>query len=224
MSILRSVGIGDVDGLVNEVYPIEGEPLSARAVAAHLARVGDREPPRPGPIPPAFERFTAQARVAIIAAQRGDSNYAEPVDLLRGLLTVEDGVASRVLAHHEVTRSAFESDRPRPAQRPSEQGRWAVGSSTPLAPSPRSTHGRAEDHLRGRQPQLGQLYSDPTRRLIAEESLRQAFQHGHQRIGTGHLLLAIIAEDDHAASETLGDEDPESIRADVINALPGDET
>lgn len=224
IAIMHDVGIDDIDALVHEVYSDDREPLSSDAVDKYLARVGHREPPRPGPIPPVFERFTDQARTAIIAAQRGDSNYAEPVDLLRGLLTVEDGVAARVLTRHGITRSAVEASEPRPSAQQAVHGPWAVGSNTPIAPSARSVSHQPEARLEAGQPRLGQLYGDATRRLIAEESLKQAFQHGQKRIGTGHLLLAILETKDHAASAILVDQDPDSLRAGVIDALPGDET
>jgi len=58
--------------------------------------------------------------------------------------------------------------------------------------------------------------------LIAEESLRQAVSHGHRLIGTGHLLLAVIDDNNQEVAAILGD--AESIRTEVITALPGDET
>lgn len=224
IAIMHDVGIDDIGALVNEVYPHHGEPLRREVVDKYLPRVGHREPPRPGPIPPVFERFTDQARVAVIAAQRHDSNYAEPVDLLRGLLTVEDGVAARVLTQHGVTRAALEAGGPRPSHHQAGEGPWAVGSNTPIAPLPQRVSHEARNHLAARRPQLGQLYSDAARRLIAEGSLRQAFQRGHKRIGTGHVLLAILETNDQRASEVLGSHDPASIRAAVVDALPGNET
>lgn len=222
IAMLREVGIDDIDALVNEVYPRHGEPLSPEAVDKYLARLGHPDPPRPGPIPPAFERFTDHARAAIIAAQRSDCAYAEPVDLLRGLLSVEDGVAARLLAQHGITRSAPEADGPRLSHAQAARGPWAVGSNTPIALSPRSVSDQAKESLSARRPQLGQLYSDAARRVIAEESLKQAVQHGHERIGTGHVLLAVIDEDDQAASAIL--EDPASIKIELTNALPGAES
>ena len=222
-AILRALGIDDLEALVDEAYPERGVPVASEARASYRTRVGrSRGRPQPGPTPPVFERFTAQARDAIIAAQRGDSGYAQPVDLLRGLVTTEDGVAPRVLMQHGLTPAAFESDRRQSSGPRSGRGRWGVGSSTPIASSSRNSAGHAKDHLRGRRPQVGQLYSDDTRRLIAEESLRQAVSHGHRLIGTGHLLLAVIDDNNQEVAAILGD--AESIRTEVITALPGDET
>jgi hypothetical protein len=225
MAILRGVGVDDVEALVDEVYPDRGGPIAPGQLASYRAWAKrGRERPRPGPIPPVFERFTSQARAAIIAAQRHASGGVEPADLLRGLMTVQDGVAARVLAPHGVTRPGPEGGGSRPSRHRAGQGRWAVGSSTPLAPSPRTDGDRAKDHRPAREPQLGQLYSDAARRVIAEESLREAFLRGHPRIATGHLLLAILDTNDQAASAILGGQDLNRIRAAVINALPGDET
>ncbi len=78
---------------------LRSEMYSLRRHAAQLAASG-RTPPSPGPIPPIFERFTSQARVAIDAgieqANRLNDPYVEPVHLLFGILDAKAGVAASV--------------------------------------------------------------------------------------------------------------------------------
>jgi ATP-dependent Clp protease ATP-binding subunit ClpA len=73
--------------------------------------------PSPGPIPPIFERFTAQARDAINVgigyARNVDDPYVEPDHLLFGILTVKAGVAAAVRTRYgwHITPAEFAQPR-----------------------------------------------------------------------------------------------------------------
>jgi hypothetical protein len=59
---LRDAGITDGKQLVDAAYPVTRAPLSAEQVRSYGLRIGaTRSPPQPGPGPPVFERFTAEA-------------------------------------------------------------------------------------------------------------------------------------------------------------------
>lgn len=186
--------------------------LTLRSSKGYAERARYAEAPRPGPIPPVFERFTTQVPAAVVAAIRfpRDGAYIEPVDLLLGLLSVPDGLAATVLASHGVVlqraKARIESLRPDRRQRP-RRHRTAKG---------RSAQARMES-------ELPQLISEAARRLVAEEALKQAHENGQGAIGTGHLLLAILEEGNGAISEVLGGKDVPAVAASVRHALPGDE-
>src|SRR5205807_8043609 len=153
-AILRDVGIEDPVALVNEVYPPRRRPWPPEQVRRYAVRLTiAHHPPQPGPIAPVFERFTAQAHAAVLAADRSAEDvYIEPFHLLLGMLQVPDGVASKALAAHEVTvahaRSRVDGRRPNRSPRHVPQG-------------------YPPDKLFG-------IPTDPTRRVLAEESLRRA--------------------------------------------------
>jgi ATP-dependent Clp protease ATP-binding subunit ClpA len=215
MAILRSVGVDDSEGLVSEVYPVRRVASGSRGGHGLPARLGrSREPPQPGPVPPVFERFTAEAHTAIVAVGRfaGEGVYVEPFHLLFGLLEVGDGVAALSSARHGATleqvlaraEHAFPG-RSFPPQ-PRRPAAWV-----PPGPPP------------GRRLPT-QLFTDAARRVVAEGALAQAHHRGHRAIGTGHVLLAVLDTGDGPVSELLGGKDlARRISADVIEALPGDE-
>ncbi len=100
--ILAHVGVSSARALVDAHYAVTGPPVDYALIerrAAQLASIGSAAP-SPGPIPPVFERFTAQARAAINAgieyARKTDDPYVEPGDLLYGVLTAKAGVAAAV--------------------------------------------------------------------------------------------------------------------------------
>ncbi len=212
-AILEGVGVDDPAALVNGTYPPSRRPpLRAEQVRDYAARARYLEPPRPGPIPPVFERFTRQARAAVMASNRftDDGEYIEPFHLLLGLLWVQDGVAATMSARHGVIIEGAQAraDLLRPRRRPRLR--------QPIV-EPRPPHLRLE-------PELPHLLTDATRRLIAQAALKQAHEHGHSTIGTGHLLLAILATGDDAVYELLGGSDAaERLAATLTKALPGDE-
>ena len=127
--ILAELGIGSAQALVDAdqglppIRPAVGHALLERR-AAQLAAHG-MEPPSPGPIPPVFERFTAQARTAISAgvehARRADDRWVEPAHLLFGVLNAKAGVAAAVRTRYGWHRPPARSAEP-PAYSPRATG------------------------------------------------------------------------------------------------------
>lgn len=211
-AILGSVGIDDPEALVNGTYPPDRRPpLNAEQVRRYAERAVYVEPPRPGPIPPVFERFTAQARAAVMASSRfpRDGDYIEPLDLMLGLMSVPDGVAATVLASHGMglAQTSGRIERLRPSR-----GHRAT----------RPMQERRPPHLR-LEPELPQLISEAARRLVAEGALKQAYENGQRTIGSGHLLLAVLDGGNGAISDVLGGKDAVAVATSVRHALPGDE-
>lgn len=209
VKILRDVGIDDVQRFVDARYPAHRAPLGAEQVKSYALRAGaTRTPPSPGPIAPMFERFTAQAHAAYLAADRSAEDvYIEPLHLLLGLLQVADGVAAMALGTHDVTlaraRTRTGHDRPSP-------------SSFRRFP-PRMYPPPPEDEIFG-------IPADTTRHVLSQESLRRAHQYGHAAIGTGHLLLGLIDIDDANVMAALsGPAAAQDVWATVVELLPGDE-
>jgi ATP-dependent Clp protease ATP-binding subunit ClpA len=98
--ILDQLGIPDADALVDAWDPVAQPPVPPAIIRrreAQIAEYGHR-PPRPGPIPPIFERFTAPAREAVNAgadvARTLDDFYVEPVHLLLAALNANGTAAT----------------------------------------------------------------------------------------------------------------------------------
>ena len=197
-AVLRELGIGDATALVDAAYPARRPPVQTEAAArrARALGAGKRTPPSPGPMPPVFERFTAEARGAVDGAVEQarslQSAYVTPAHLLVGVLLAQAGVVTGVRARH---------DRP-----------FAAATT------------RALETLAGRASRATGIFSVPARALLAEEVLEIADRLGHRSLGTGHLFLALIEDPDEDTAEILGAL-PERgrLRAEVIEAMPGDE-
>ena len=69
----------------------------------------------------------------------------------------------------------------------------------------------------------GQIPFTPRAKKVLELSLREALSLGHDYIGTEHILLGLVRDDDGAAAQVLRDRelDPERVRNAVIQALGG---
>lgn len=194
-TILREVGIDDVERFVDSRYPAARGPLNVEQVKSYALRVGtSRSPPSPGPIPPVFERFTIAGSSAVAAGERSatelEHEYVEPFHLLLGLLGTDDGLAARVLRRHvdvdEVTRRVR------------------------LFGSGRSLHATG-------------IFSGEARQIVARDALKHTYRLGHASIGTGHILLATL-DTNGVVSRILGEQPvAERIAAEVIEAIPGDE-
>ena len=100
--ILGQLGISNVQALVDSAYPATEPPVDHAIIERRAAQLADSgsAPPSPGPIPPIFERFTAQARAAINAgieyARKVDDPYVEPAHLLFGVLNAKAGVVATI--------------------------------------------------------------------------------------------------------------------------------
>jgi ATP-dependent Clp protease ATP-binding subunit ClpC len=140
-----------------------------------------------------FERFTEQARQAVVAAQweaRGlGHDYIGTEHILLGLLTVEDGLAAEVLASLGV---GLDEARRRVVE--------VVGA--------------------GDRAPTGQIPFTPSTKKVLELSLRKALGLGHNYIGTEHILLGLAREEGTATRILLDfDVDETKVREAVIAKL-----
>jgi ATP-dependent Clp protease ATP-binding subunit ClpA len=197
-SVLSALGVADVIALVDANYPARRPPVDPAMVELRAQQLAThrRTPPSPGPIPPVFERFTAQARRAVDAgverARLIDAHYLAPAHLLLGLLGTKEGVVAGVLARHgyQVDPAAGPGTEPRPA------GAYRAVPTFDAA----------------------------ARRIVAETVLEIAHRHGHRELATGHLFLAILEDPDEDTARVIDlFARPSQIAAEVIEALPGDE-
>jgi ATP-dependent Clp protease ATP-binding subunit ClpC len=125
-----------------------------------------------------FERFTEQARRAVVRAQeeaRGfDHNYIGTEHLLVGLRCEEPGAAARTLESAGITVDAV--------------------------------RGKVETLVgRGQEPQAAHIPFTPQAKKCLELALREAMKLGHNHISTGHLLLGVISQQDSVAVRVLGE-------------------
>jgi hypothetical protein len=73
------------------------------------------------------------------------------------------------------------------------------------------------------------IFTDRTRRIVAQDALSYAYRHGHPWIGTGHLLLATLDAQDRAMDRIVGSGAMGSgpvhdrLARSVMRLLPGDE-
>ena len=69
----------------------------------------------------------------------------------------------------------------------------------------------------------GQIPFTPRAKKVLELALREALSLGHNYIGTEHILLGLVRENEGVAARILldFDADPEKIRNAVIRMLPG---
>jgi ATP-dependent Clp protease ATP-binding subunit ClpA len=104
--ILGELGVSSAQALVDAFYPVTEPPVDHAIIERRAAQFADNgsTAPSPGPIPPVFERFTAQARAAVNAgieyARTVDDPRVEPAHLLFGVLNAKAGVAATVRARY----------------------------------------------------------------------------------------------------------------------------
>jgi ATP-dependent Clp protease ATP-binding subunit ClpC len=143
-----------------------------------------------------FERFTDGARNVIVHAQDEARalrhNYIGTEHLLLGLLREDEGVAARVLSSFDVT-----------VDRVREHVRSVIGEGD--EPLERS----------------GQVPFTPRAKKVLDLSLREALSLGHNSIGTEHILLGLVRENEGVAARILLDSgaDAEMIRRKVLDTL-----
>jgi hypothetical protein len=205
--VLAGVRIDEVEALVDSIPGGRRAPVSDEQVKQYLLRVaGRRGAPRPGPVPPVFERYTAQAQRAVRAAVETaallEHANVDPLHLLLGCLHVPDSTAAQVLEAEP-------------------------------APSDMVTVGEAMERARMYGPpsshQATGIFSDATRSIVAERALTYTYRADHARIGTGHLLLATLDARDHTVGRIIGSGTMGSVPLlgrlgrSLARALPGDE-
>jgi ATP-dependent Clp protease ATP-binding subunit ClpC len=144
-----------------------------------------------------FERFTARARQVVVFAQEEARalrhGYIGTEHLVLGLLREEEGLAARVLESLDIT-----------VERVRAQVVYIVGSPAEEVTS-------------------GQIPFTPRAKRVLELALQEAQSLGHNYIGTEHILLGLVRENEGVAARILldFDADAEKIRNEVIRMLSG---
>jgi ATP-dependent Clp protease ATP-binding subunit ClpC len=145
-----------------------------------------------------FERFTDRARQVVVLAQDEarafEHNYIGTEHILLGLLGEEEGLGARVLESFDIT---LEEARAQVLQRVSP-GDGAV--------------------------MRHQLPFTPRAKKVLELALRESMSLRHDYIGTEHLLLALVRENDGVAARILLDYggDADKVRHEVVRMLGGE--
>ena len=124
-----------------------------------------------------FERFTSEARRAIVLAQeearRLQHNYIGTEHLLLGLLAEPDGIAARAAGRFGLDLTAGRNDVTE-----------IIG-------------------IGQQRPKGGHIPFTPRAKKCLELSLREALQLGHDYIGPEHVLLGIVRESEGVAAQIL---------------------
>lgn len=223
VALLRELGVADVAALVDAAYPHRRPPLDPETVARKARVAHNRSAPRPGPIPPVFERFTTEAREAIeeglASAARLEDTYVEPTHLLIGALSVPRGVVANMRGRRG---GELEALRERATTlRLDARSRRLDALGERMAP-PRIEE--RSQRLDARSPSPTSILADAAREIVAQDTLAVAHRLGHRPLTTGHLLLAILGRPDpqivelRSAVPAIG-----AIEAEITDALPGDE-
>jgi len=199
---------------VDAHYAVTGPPVGHAIMKRRAAQLasGGSAAPSPGPIPPIFERFTAQARGAIKAgvqySRRADDPCVEPGHLLSGVLAAKAGAAAAVR-----TRYGWPSPPPQPSY-PEATGRYCREGERPSVLI----------HTEPRDSRATGIFSAAARRIVAEDVLIIAERLGHRAVTTGHVLIAVLERADEATSEIISPlPDVREVAAAVTDALPGEE-
>ena len=217
--ILAELGVQSAQALVDadQGLPPIGPPVDHALLERRAAQLAARgiEPPSPGPIPPIFERFTAQARAAINAgiqyAFEVDDPRVEPVHLLFGVLNAKAGVVATVRTRYgwQIPPGQF------------AQARYP-GAPGIFSPDPR--HENVFVYVQPPYSRATGIFSPDARRIVAEDVLVIAERLGHRALTTGHVLIAILESPSEHTSEIISSlPGIREITAAVIDALPGQE-
>jgi ATP-dependent Clp protease ATP-binding subunit ClpA len=149
-----------------------------------------------------FERFTERARQVVVLAQEQSltlgHDHIGTEHILLGLLGEQEGLAGRVLVSLGLTQELVCAQVVR-----------IVGSSE-QAGGERAAGARAR-----------QVPFMPDAKRALELALREALGLGHDYIGTEHLLLGLVREDEGLAVRLLREFDvtPELVRGEIVRAL-----
>jgi len=142
-----------------------------------------------------FERFTDRARRVVVLAQEEarmfNRDYVGTEHILLALIREEGGVAAQALESLGITEEGAR-----------QQVEEIVGRDQP-------------------GPQQGHLPMTPRAKKVLQLSLREAIALGHGYIGTEHILLGLIREDDGVAIRVLNGlgVDPNRVRQQVIQRV-----
>jgi ATP-dependent Clp protease ATP-binding subunit ClpC len=144
-----------------------------------------------------FERFTERARQVVVLAQDEarafGHNYIGTEHILLGLLREEEGLAARVLESLDITV---------------EEVRAQV----------KRLIGQGDEEIA-----TGQIPFTPRAKKVLELALREALSLKHSYIGSEHILLGLVRENEGVAARILlsFDADAEKIRNETIRMLSG---
>jgi ATP-dependent Clp protease ATP-binding subunit ClpC len=144
-----------------------------------------------------FERFTERARQVVVLAQDEaralKHNYIGTEHILLGLLREEEGLAARVLERLDVTVEEVRA----------QVARIIGPGDEPIV--------------------SGQIPFTPRAKKVLELSLREALSLKHNYIGTEHILLGLVRENEGVAARILVDfdADAETIRNEIMRVLSG---
>jgi ATP-dependent Clp protease ATP-binding subunit ClpA len=215
--ILAELGISSAQALVDGRYPATRLPVDHAIIQRRAAQLdaNGSEPPRPGPIPPIFERFTVQARDAISTGIRYsrevDDPRVEPAHLLFGALSAKTGVVATARTRHGWHLPPGQFAKPR-------HPRAAPGT---VSRDPR--HPDLLSYAQLSQSRATGIFSTDARRIVAEDVLVVAERLRHRAITTGHVLIAILERADEYTSDIIGSVPGIREVTAVIDALPGHE-
>ena len=141
-----------------------------------------------------FERFTDQSRRAVVLAQE----------------------EARRLDHNHIGTEHLLAGLTREEQ--DAAGRALASAGVSLE----AVRGQIEARSgRGQRPPSGHIPFTPRAKKCLELALRETIKLRHHSIGTGHLLLGLLTEDDCTAVQILGElgADPGQLRAQVITEI-----
>ena len=144
-----------------------------------------------------FERFTERAREVVVLAQEEagilEHDYIGTEHILLGLLREEEGLAARILASLGLKVEPVRA-----------QVIAIVGSDDGVWASP-------------------QIPFTPRAKKVLELALREALSLGHNYIGTEHILLGLVRENEGVATRILLDYHAAAdlVRNEIIRMLSG---
>lgn len=196
-AILRDLGVISITALVDAVYPAYKPPVSS----AHVTRLALRaargcDQPQVVLIPPVFERYTAQARASVKAAESAAAllmnEKVSSFHFLIGALGAGDNLAAATLSSHGITYEQL------------------IRAARIAGPGPATQATGILD----RQAHL----------TLSQGALKQAYRRGDPHIGSGHLLLASLDCPSSMIDRLLGSRVlAEHIARECLARLPGDE-
>jgi ATP-dependent Clp protease ATP-binding subunit ClpC len=143
-----------------------------------------------------FERFTKRARQVVVLAQE------EARTLQHNYIGTEHILLGLLREEEDLAARVLES-LDLTVERVRAQVVRIVGSGEEVTP--------------------GQIPFTPRAKKVLELAMREALGLGHNYIGTEHILLALVSENEGVAARILldFDADSEKIRNEVIRRLPG---
>lgn len=179
--LLDDIGVVDLRPLIDERYPISGPPIDPHHALRRAQQLSVKcfwQPPRPGPMPPVFERYTQDARAAISTGEQIASelmhHYVEPFHFLVGCALIPDTLAQRLLDAEGLTRQAAKERARRYGPNPAHQ--------------------------------VTGIFSDEARKIVAESALAVSHHARASAIDSRHLLAATISSQDARVQEVIGSE------------------